>query len=116
MTFRKFKKLGSAAGGQDKTMKNNLMADEVSGFLYCYVLSALRSDWVAIVEVFYPDGSWNILTSICLVKHTNTSEKSTSNSGNMCNATTPAVQSEDARQPPHRPTTFFHPTTGADHR
>ena len=67
MTFRKFKKLGSAAGGVDKTMKNNLMADQVSGFLYCSVLSALRSDWNFIVEVFYSDGSWNLPTSIRLV-------------------------------------------------
>ena len=44
VTFRKLKKLGSAAGGVDKTMKTNLMADQVSGFLYCSVLSALRDD------------------------------------------------------------------------
>ena len=45
------------------------MVQQVSGFLYCPVLSALRTDWDAIVEVFYPDGSWNLPTSFCLVEH-----------------------------------------------
>jgi hypothetical protein len=38
-------------------VKVSPMVQQVSGFLYCSVFSALRSDWNAIVEVFYPDGA-----------------------------------------------------------
>jgi hypothetical protein len=108
VTFRKFKKLGSAAGGADlpKTMKNNLMADEVSGFLYCSVSSALRSDWVAIVEVIYPDGSWNLPTSICLWSSTRTQARSRQVTAATCATQRPQPANPRTRDslltaPPH---------------
>ena len=85
-------------------------AQQVSGFLYCIrvVWSALRSDWDAIVEVFYPDGSWNVPTSICLV---NAWSSTRTQASRQVTATTCATQ----RPQPTNPRTRDSPHTAPPH-
>jgi len=84
------------------------------GYFTCPCYS-LQSDWNAIVEVFYPDGSWNLPTSICLVNawsSTRTQARSRQVTAATCATQRPQPSNPRTRDSPTKP----HHILSPDHR